>query len=53
MPMLESLFNKITTFEKKTPTHVFSCEICEIYKNTYCEEHCERLLNDSTLYLAE
>ena len=23
---------------KKTPTEVFSCEICEIFKNTYFEE---------------
>ena len=27
-PVLESLLNK-------TPTQVFSCEICEIFKNTY------------------
>ena len=43
--MLESLFNKViglqawNFFKKETPTQVFSCEICEIYKNTYFEEH--------------
>ena len=26
-------------YEKETPTQVFSCEICEIFKNTYFEEH--------------
>ena len=51
--MLESLFDKITTLLKKTPIQVFSCEICEIYKNAYYEKHCERLLNNSTLHLAE
>ena len=42
--MLESLFNKVAAnqvchFTKKTPTQMFSCEICEIFKNTYFEEH--------------
>ena len=32
-PVLESLFNK------KTPTQVFSCQICEIFQKTYLEEH--------------
>ena len=26
-------------FKKETPTQVFSCKICEIFKNTYFEEH--------------
>ena len=26
-------------YYKGTPTHVFSCEICKIFKNTYFEEH--------------
>ena len=26
-------------FLKETPTQVFSCQICEIFKNTYSEEH--------------
>ena len=25
--------------KKETRTQVFSCEICEIFKNTYLEEH--------------
>ena len=38
--MLESLFNKVAglrfvTLLKKPPTQVFSCEICETFKNTY------------------
>ena len=43
--MLESLFNKVTglqpaTFQKKeTTTQVFSCVVCEIFKDTYFEEH--------------
>ena len=28
--------------EKETPTQLFSCEICEIFKNTYFEEHIRR-----------
>ena len=27
------------SFIKKTSTQVLSCEICEIFKNTYFEEH--------------
>ena len=26
-------------YEKENPTQVFSCEICEIFKNIYFEEH--------------
>ena len=26
-------------FWKETPTQLFSCEYCEIFKNTYFEEH--------------
>ena len=33
-PVSESHFLK-----KETPTQVFSCEICEIFKNAYFEEH--------------
>ena len=36
-PVLESFFNKVTDLQ--TPTQVFSCEYCEIFKNTYFEEH--------------
>ena len=47
--MLESHFNKVAslrpeTFLKETPTQVFSCECYEIFKNTYFERNCERLL---------
>ena len=44
---MESHFNKVADLQlhyKQLPTKVFSCEICEIVKNTYFEEHCERLL---------
>ena len=45
-PALESCFSKVAdpfrnanlSKSKETPTQVF-CEICEIFKNTYCEEH--------------
>ena len=43
--VLESLFNKVTglqacNFVKKTLQHkCFFCECCEIFKNTYFEEH--------------
>ena len=38
--MLESLFNEVAglrfvTLLKKLQTQVFSCEICETFKNTY------------------
>ena len=36
--MLEYLFNKplgLQLYERETPTKVFSCEICEIFKNTF------------------
>ena len=36
-PVLESLFNCI--FIKKSLQHVFSCEYCEIFKNTYFEKN--------------
>ena len=43
-PVLESFFNKLTglrlaTSLKKTPTQMFSGEICEDFKNPYFEEH--------------
>ena len=42
--MLESLFNKVADLGlqlhwKETATQAFSCEICEIFRNTYFEEH--------------
>ena len=30
---------RLATLLKKTPTQGFSCEMCEIFKNTYFEEH--------------
>ena len=43
-PVLKSLFNKVAvlgsaTLLRKTPTQMLSCEICEIFKNNYFEEH--------------
>ena len=48
-PVLESLFYKVAglglqLYLKETPTWAFSCEIYEIFKNTYFEEHLKRLL---------
>ena len=43
--MLEPLFNKsyrlegVQLYQKETPTQVFFCEYCEIFKSTYFEEH--------------
>ena len=36
-PVLECLFNKVEGL--MAPTQAFSCEYCEIFKNTYVEEH--------------
>ena len=36
-PLLECLFNKVEGL--MAPTQAFSCEYCEIFKNTYVEEH--------------
>ena len=43
MELKESLFNKVAAnqvynFTKIRLQHMFSCEICEIFKNTYFEE---------------
>ena len=37
IPALQSLFNKVK--EKETSTQVFSCEYCEIFKNTNFEDY--------------
>ena len=43
--MLESLFNKVADRQSpelhliETPARMFSCKICEFFKNTYFEEH--------------
>ena len=43
--MLDSFVNKVTGLEdcnlnvkKETPTHVYSSECCQIFKNAYFEE---------------
>ena len=43
-PVLESVFNK-----KETPTQIFSCEICEISKNTHFEENLLTAASDGTV----
>ena len=48
-PVLESLCNKVAglracNFIKKRLQRMFSCEICEIFKNTYFEKHLRWLL---------
>ena len=42
-PLPEPLFNKVAALDnfikKETLAHVFSCEFCEISKNTFFTEH--------------
>ena len=33
------LWHRLATLLKKTPAQVFSCEFCEILKNTFFTEH--------------
>ena len=35
-------------FHKETPIQVFPCEICEIFKNTYFEEHLRTTASEYT-----
>ena len=50
-----SFFKKVTGLrpcnfiKKETPTRVFSCKICEIFKNTYFEEHLRTAPSESTM----
>ena len=40
--MLESLLDKaagLELYQKETITQLLSCEICEIFKNAYFEDH--------------
>ena len=43
--LLESLFSKVAVLgtcnfiKEGSPTHVFSCEICKLFKSNYFEEH--------------
>ena len=53
-PVLKSLLNKVAaskacTFIKKTTSQMFSCEYCEISKNTYFEEHLHTAASEETL----
>ena len=46
--MLETLFNKVRTFLKKTPTQEFSYEYCETFKNSYvCRDEILTRINAS------
>ena len=52
-PVLKSLLNKVAaskacTFIKKTTSQMFSCEYCEISKNTYFEEHLRMAASEVT-----
>ena len=54
-PALEPPFNKVTdlkasNFIKKILQHGFSFEICEIFKNTYFEEHLETAASKRKTY---
>ena len=46
--MLESLFTKFAGLrgKKEAPTQVFSCEHCEILKNTCFEKHLRMVASD-------
>ena len=53
--MLKSLFNKVAglkacNFIKETPTQVFSCEIWEIFKNTYFAEDLQTTASEFTVF---
>ena len=36
-------------YYKETPTQVFPCEFCEVFKNAYFEEHLRRTASESYL----
>ena len=41
------MFLKVSRIsQKETPTQVFSCEICKIFKNIYLEEHLPTTVSD-------
>ena len=42
--MFEFHLNTVTALLRRDPTHVFSCEICDIFKNTYFEESFQEYL---------
>ena len=37
----------LQVYYKETPTQVFSCEYCEIFQNSYFEEHMQTTASDS------
>ena len=38
-------------YQKQTPTQVLSCEYCEIFKNTYFEEHLQTAASAKKLHM--
>ena len=50
-----SLFSEAATrlqlFYKETPTQVFPCKICEMFKNPYFEEHLQTTISIPSLQL--
>ena len=46
-------FSPATLIKRGSNTEVFSCEYCEILKNTYFEEHCKRLLLLTVIFSQE
>ena len=45
------MFFRPATLSKKTPTQLFSCEHCKIFKNTYFEKHLQTVVSDSSYIL--
>ena len=52
MLVLESVFNKVQLYPEEIPTQVFSCKICEIFKNPYFEELLETTASIFYLYFS-
>ena len=50
--MLEYFLNKVAVLNK-TPTQVFSCETCEIFKNTFFAEHLRMTASESSKYVSK
>ena len=42
----------VAFYQKETPTQLFSCEYCEIFKNTYFEEHLQMAASRGCLFPA-
>ena len=43
----KKLWIQVCNFLKETPTQVFSCEICQMFKNNYFEEHLRTVTSDT------